>query len=437
MYAFTTQTSEVSVKRSDSRIEGRATFTIVVSRTIISSPMQRTMSASQRLRKSITAFLLMSDGPTRLLLLRGYLRAQALFLLSELGRELGAEVLRLEHLADLDFGLSLEGIGTALDPFDRLRLGLHLPQPETGDQLFRLGEGPVDHGALRAREPDARALGARLEPLAREHHAGFHQLFVEFTHFGQELLVGEDSRFRVLGGLDHHHESHRNFSIGLGAGPPGGFDRMENLALTIRRTRPVRIDRLNELRLIVYRAGAVNASEAATDFRERPAGLCSRRHLLSQVLSEACQGLVHALDGPVTLDHVVARLGGREHRTHVEARLAAFVREGNRDVEAHGLEATVLLLPGTAVLVHQPLGFHDFDEGDLVLIVAVRAVHDEAPDAARLHFHLVGRRGEAVWAPPLADVLRLGPQLPHQVPRRIEDARPANLAVTDKRGVPI
>ena len=30
------------------------------------------------------------------------LRAQALFLLAQLGRELGAEVLRLEHLADLD-----------------------------------------------------------------------------------------------------------------------------------------------------------------------------------------------------------------------------------------------------------------------------------------------------------------------------------------------
>src|SRR3989442_2201172 len=41
MYAFTTQTSDVSVKSRASRIDGRATFTIVVSRTIISSPMQR------------------------------------------------------------------------------------------------------------------------------------------------------------------------------------------------------------------------------------------------------------------------------------------------------------------------------------------------------------------------------------------------------------
>src|SRR5882762_4845688 len=269
MYAFTTQTNEVSIKSRASQIEGRATFTIVVSRTIISSPRQRTMSATQRLRAStrlVTAVLLSPSAP-RLLLLRGYLRAQALFLLSELGRELGAEVLRLEHLADLDLGLSFEGIGAALDPFDRLRLGLHLPQPETGDQLFRFGERPVDHGALRAREPDARALRARLEPLAGEHHAGFHQLFVALPHFRDELLVRESARLRLLGRLDHHHESHRNFSIKLGAGPPDGFDRMENLALTIRRTGPVRIDRLNELRLIVYRAGAANASEAATDLR--------------------------------------------------------------------------------------------------------------------------------------------------------------------------
>ena len=38
------------------------------------------------------------------LLLLGDLRAQALLLLPELGRELVAEVLRLEHLANLDLG---------------------------------------------------------------------------------------------------------------------------------------------------------------------------------------------------------------------------------------------------------------------------------------------------------------------------------------------
>ena len=64
MYAFTTQTSEVSVKARSSRIDGRATFTIVVSRTIIRSPRQRTISASQRLRllsnMAVKVFLLSS-----------------------------------------------------------------------------------------------------------------------------------------------------------------------------------------------------------------------------------------------------------------------------------------------------------------------------------------------------------------------------------------
>src|SRR5258708_7319277 len=157
MYAFPTQTSDVSLKARSSRIDGRATFTIVVSRTIISSPMQRTMSASQRLRESITAFLLVPDGPARLLLLRGDLRAHSLFLFPQLGRELGAEVLRLEHLADLDLGILPHRIWAALDQFDRLFLRLHLPDPVAGDQLLGLGEGAVHYSAFRSREPDARA----------------------------------------------------------------------------------------------------------------------------------------------------------------------------------------------------------------------------------------------------------------------------------------
>src|SRR6266571_4206680 len=142
-------------------------------------------------------------------LLCGDLRAQALLLLPQLGGELGAEVLRLEHLADLDLGILPHRIGAALDPFDRFFLRLHLPYPETRDQLLGLGEGPVDHGTLRSREPDARALRARVQPLAREHHAGFHQLFVELPHRGEEFFVRHHARFRVLTGFDYDHESHR------------------------------------------------------------------------------------------------------------------------------------------------------------------------------------------------------------------------------------
>ena len=87
-------------------------------------------------------------------------------------------------------------IGAALDPFDRLFLRLHLPQPEAGDQLLGLGEGPVDHGPLVAGELDARALRARMEPLAREQDAGLCQLFVVLPHLGQKLLVRKTLRPR-------------------------------------------------------------------------------------------------------------------------------------------------------------------------------------------------------------------------------------------------
>src|SRR5438552_7660572 len=155
-------------------------------------------------------------------LLCGDLRAQALLLLPQLGRELGAEVLRLEHLANLDLGILPHRIGAALDPFDRLLLRLHLPDPEAGDQLLGLGEGPVDDGALRTREPDARALRARVQPFAREHHAGLHQLLVELPHRGEELLVGHHAGFRVLAGFDYDHESHRVLRW-VGSGVSGQF----------------------------------------------------------------------------------------------------------------------------------------------------------------------------------------------------------------------
>src|SRR2546425_9176139 len=68
------------------------------------------------------------------LLLRGHLRANALLLFPELRGELRTEVVRLEHLANLHLGAATEG--SALEPLDRLRLRLHLPQPESGDQLL-------------------------------------------------------------------------------------------------------------------------------------------------------------------------------------------------------------------------------------------------------------------------------------------------------------
>src|SRR3972149_8176167 len=83
-----------------------------------------------------------------------------------------AEILELKDLANLDLAL-LEG--DALGPGECFVPRLRLGPPEAGDELLRLGEGTVDDGALRSREPDARALRARLEPLRREQYPGLDQ----------------------------------------------------------------------------------------------------------------------------------------------------------------------------------------------------------------------------------------------------------------------
>jgi hypothetical protein len=62
---------------------------------------------------------------------------------------LGAEIVGLEHLANLDLGITVrEWIGTALDPLDCFLQRLHLEEPEAGDQLLGFGEGAVDNGPL-------------------------------------------------------------------------------------------------------------------------------------------------------------------------------------------------------------------------------------------------------------------------------------------------
>src|SRR3979490_883672 len=125
--------------------------------------------------------------------------AQLVFLLADLAsRVAGSEVRRLEDLPDLDLGILA---GSALEPLDGLLLRLHLPEPEAGHQLLRLREGSVDHRLLAPGEPDPGALGARLEPLASEHHPRLHQLLVEFPHGVQHLLVWKNARLRVLVGL--------------------------------------------------------------------------------------------------------------------------------------------------------------------------------------------------------------------------------------------
>ena len=77
-----------------------------------------------------------------------------------------------------------------------------------------------------------------------------------------------------------------------------------------------------------------------------------------------------------------------------------------------------------AVVIDDALRLHDLVEGNAVLIVAaVGAMHDEAPDAARAEIECNGRGGEAVRTPPLRQMLGIGPHRQHQIARRVEHAR--------------
>src|SRR3954468_20974469 len=134
------------------------------------------------------------------------LRAQPLFLRAELGRELLAEVLGLEDRPDFDFRPAAERC--ALQPLDRFVHRLDVPQPEAGDQLLRFGERSVDHRAFGTGEPDALAPRTWMQPFARLHHAGIHELLVVLAHRRQDFLVRHLAGLGLLARLHDHHHSH-------------------------------------------------------------------------------------------------------------------------------------------------------------------------------------------------------------------------------------
>src|SRR5438067_3706169 len=156
--------------------------------------------------------------------LGGCPRLQAIVLLPQFGRVRLPEVVGLDHLSDLDLEwaqaplefrclLAATGPRSPLEPFDRLFLRLHLPQPVAGDQFLGLGKRPVDYRRLPAGEPDPRAFRARVQAVGREHHASLDQLLVVLPHLLQKRLRGHDARLGFLVGFDQDHESHLKFLL--------------------------------------------------------------------------------------------------------------------------------------------------------------------------------------------------------------------------------
>src|SRR5690606_16375939 len=97
-------------------------------------------------------------------------------------RRIHGKILELEERPDLDLALTEWRL---LEPGHRFFLRLGLNDPEPGNQLLGFREGTVDHLELPVRVAHARSLGARLQPLAREHHPMFQELVVVRAHLGQ------------------------------------------------------------------------------------------------------------------------------------------------------------------------------------------------------------------------------------------------------------
>src|SRR5687768_11510862 len=148
-------------------------------------------------------------------------------------------------------------------------------------------------------------------------------------------------------------------------------------------------------------------------------------NLLEQPV-ERSVALVHALLHS-RLDHPVAILGRVEETGRDQLRTTvAEILESCRlesDVTGHAVPLECL---------NHALRRHDFAVATLEAMHSLRPVLDETPVSPALHFHSLDHELVAT-SPPLCDELRIGHRLPYSLPRRVEDALDANLAIPRRR----
>jgi NADPH2:quinone reductase len=94
--------------------------------------------------------------------------------------------------------------------FERLFVRLELHERKSAADFLGLGEGAVDYSDLSLRESDALARRGWGEPAAYDHLPRLDRFRDQLAHGIHEFLR---RRALVLGGLDHHHESHRHCSL--------------------------------------------------------------------------------------------------------------------------------------------------------------------------------------------------------------------------------
>src|SRR6266581_2305458 len=139
--------------------------------------------------------------------------------------------------------------------------------------------------------------------------------------------------------------------------------------------------------------------------------------LLGDQVGEALEGLAPALV------LAAAGLARRDRLPHGELRFAPLV--GERDGGNELLAGEIVQYRGEDdALVPDDLAVHAVER----VVLAVGPAHHEAVRAARAEVHLAAGQREASRAPPFADVLRFGPQLPHELARRVENAREDHFA---------
>src|SRR5262249_10113611 len=123
--------------------------------------------------------------------------------------------------------------------------------------------------------------------------------------------------------------------------------------------------------------------------------------------------------GAVFFDHPIALRSGWELAAPRHAGATTEILESDRGAKLHRFH-----IVAAAVAVNKALRRHNLFESDLVLIIAaVGAVPDKAPNAARAEIETESSRGEAEWSPPLRQMLWISPGGEHQRTRRVEFAR--------------
>jgi hypothetical protein len=119
-----------------------------------------------------------------------------------------AEVLHLEHLADLDDRRPWHRVGTTFDTLDRLIEVLDPPDPVARGEFTDVRKWPFGHRAVFAGKGDARPLAAFLNPARVDEQPGVDQRLVERAHVRQKFAGRHAARLGVFGRLDYHHDAH-------------------------------------------------------------------------------------------------------------------------------------------------------------------------------------------------------------------------------------